>query len=235
MKWQEGWWFIQVLGTSEEELKPWVLYNENGNRAEIAAQTAGNEDEIRNENGRLLLEPDDNERSMIYQVLVGVEPSRMQLFPTFGRNENPIGLETAVEPGQDEQWVTGYDSPYNNPSSQSEVVYVNDMSPLRLEAFNPMDESDEARLSFHINKINYATVQDTDLMKAMLQNQIPSSKHMMGLGATERDQLQAPEWVMDVFGDNIMETSEILNEGDTSQVTGDITQVSDTMLQQGGT
>lgn len=216
LKWVEGWWFIQVLGSSDEELKPWILLNENGNNGPIAAGTAGDRDDFQDERDRLLLEPNDNERGLVHQLLFGVEPSRMQLFPEFGREQN-LGLEENIAPGEDEMWITGFDSPYNNPSIQSEIFYVNDMAPLRIQAFNPMDTADEARLSIHVNRLHYATVTDVNLMKAMLQGQVRSHKHMMGLGAVERDQLQAPEWLIGAFGEHIKETRVILSEGDTTQ------------------
>lgn len=221
LHWDEGWWFLQVIGTSELEMKPWILLNENGNRAAIAANTSGNEDQIQDSNARNLLEPNDSERNLVYQILIGVAPSRMQLFPLFGRDQN-LGMEDSITPGEDELWLMGFDSPYNNPSQQSEVFYVNDMTQLKLQAFNPMPESKEARVSFHINKLRYATVTDVNMMKAFLQSQIPSHKHMMGLGAQNRHQLQAPEWLTDTFGENIKTTAEILEEGDTSKARGGV-------------
>lgn len=215
LHWDGGWWFVQVLGTSQLELKPWILLNENDNRAAISANTAGNQDEIQDSSSRRLLEPNDSERNLIWQILVGASPSRMQIFPLFGRDQN-LGLENSIATGEDEYWITGFDSPYNNPSPQSEVLYVNDMKSLKLQAFNPMDEAQEARLSFHINKVRYATVTDIDMMKAMLQGQIPASKHMMGLGAQDRHQLKPPEWLKDTFGEHIHTSEEIMNQGDSS-------------------
>lgn len=211
-----GWWFQQVLGTSKLELKPWILLNENNNRAAIAANTAGSKDEIQDSSGRRLLEPNSDERNLVYQILAGVAPSRMQLFPFFGRDQN-LGLENSIAVGEDESWITGFDSPYNNPTRQSEVFYINDMSRLKLQAYNPMDEAKEARVSFFINKIRYATVTDIDMMKAMLQGSVPAHMHMMGLGAQDRHQLSPPEWLEDVFGEHIHTTEEILKEGDASR------------------
>ena len=221
LKWDEGWWFLQILGTSVEELKPWVLLNENGNRAEIAATTAGNQDEIRDENNRLQLEPNDDERGLVFQILTGINPSRAVIVPEFGREQN-LGLEQNIQPGDDEMWLQGFDSPYNNPSEQSEIIYVNDMAPLRLTGYNPMDEATEIELSFFVNKLHYATVTDVNMMKGMLQNQITSKKHMMGLGPVRQDQLSIPEWLESAFGEHITPTDQILDQGDTSQITGDI-------------
>jgi len=209
---------LQVLGTSQLELKPWILLNGSGNRAAISAQSSGNLDEIQDNTSRKLLEPNDSERNLIFQILVGVEPSRMQLFPFFGRDQN-LGLEDAIAPGEDELWINGFDSPYNNPSQQSEVLYVNDMERFKLQAYNPMDEADEARVSFHINKVRYATITDVNMMKAILQGQVPSHKHMMGLGTQDRYQLKVPEWLNDTFGEHIRTTEEILSRGDASQAT----------------
>lgn len=216
LHWDEGWWFLQVLGSSKLELKPWILLNNEGNRTTIPANTSGNQDEIQDSNSRRLLEPNKSERNLVHQILVGVSPSRMQVLPFFGRDQN-LGLETSAQLGEDELWLTGFDSPYNNPSEQSEVFYVNDMTALKLQAFNPMDEAQEARVSFFINKVRYATVTDVNMMKAMLQGQVPSRKHMMGLGAQNRHQLKTPEWLDDTFGEHILTTEQILREGDTSK------------------
>lgn len=198
------------------ELKPWILLNNEGNRVNIPATTAGNQDEIRDSQGRRLIEPNESERNLVFQIFAGVAPSRMQIVPLFGRDQN-LGLEASISAGDDELWLTGFDSPYNDPSMQSELFYVNDMERLKLQAYNPMNEAAQARLSFHINKIRYATVTDVNLMKAMLQNQVPSKKYMMGLGAQDRHQLQTPEWLDDTFGENILTTQEILTQGDTTQ------------------
>lgn len=216
LKFDGGWWFINALGTSQVELKPWILLNENGNRASIASATAGNEDQIQDSNARNLLEPNDSERSLVYQVLTGVAPSRMQLFPLFGRDQN-LGLEQSISTAGDTTWITGFDSPYNNPSEQSEVFYINDMENFKLQAFNPMGEAKEARASFLVNQIRYGTVTDINLMKAMLQNQVRSRKHMMGLGPDDRHQLKPPDWLKEAFGDHIHTEQEILSEGDTTQ------------------
>lgn len=197
------------------ELKPWILLNENDTRAAISATTSGSKDEIQDSNSRRLLEPNKSERNLVFQVLAGVAPSRMQIYPFFGRDQN-LGLENSIAPGEDEFWVTGFDSPYNNPTRQSEMFYVNDMARLKLQAYNPMDEAKEARLSFYVNKVRYATVTDINTMKAMLQGQIPSHQHMMGLGSQDRYQLKPPEWLEDTFGEHIYTTQEILQQGDTS-------------------
>jgi len=233
LKFDDGWWFIQVLNTSVIELKPWQLLNENGNRAEIAADTTGNEDKILDENSRELLEPDDDERDLIHQVLTGIAPSRMRLIPSFGRNQN-LGLETSLEGGSDESWVNGFDSPYNSPTQQSELFVINNQPDLKLQAYNPMSEPKAAKLSFFINKLKYATVTDMDMMKAMLQNQITSRKHPMGLGAVGKNQMDTPQWVRRAFGEHIHETEEILREGDSSNASGDVTFDDAVDLQNGG-
>lgn len=233
LKFDEGWWFTQVLSTSQLELKPWQLLNDSDNRAEIPANTAGNPDTIVDENNRKLLEPNDDERSLIFQIRTGIAPSRIQLFPQFGREQN-LGLENSITPGEDEIWVSGYDSPYNDATEQGEVFYINNMAPLRLVAFNPNDEPLPAKASFLVNKVHYATVTDINLMKAMLQNQVTAKKHPAGLGATDTDQLDLPEWVSRAFGEHIYETEEILAEGDTSQIDNQLDVRDDVQLQRRG-
>lgn len=224
LKFDEGWWFVQVLGTAFQEVKPWTLLNESGDRDVIASDDVGERDEFRDSQGRLLLEPNDSERGTINQLLFGVAPSRVQLFPYFGRNQN-VGLEDSIQPGENEVWVDGFSSPYNNPSRQSEVYYINDMSRLKISAYNPMDEPVEAKVSIAVNKIQYATVSDVNVMKAMLQNQIPVHKHMMGLGVTSANQLKMPSWLRSSFGEHIKDTEEILDEGDTSQASNTVQQL----------
>lgn len=214
LKFEEGWWFTQAISTSIQELKPWILLNENGNRAEIAAQTEGNLDEVKDAQGRRLVEPNDDERNLIFQLMFGVSPSRMQIYPRFGRDQN-LGLEENMGPGLDEHWITGYDSPYNNPSEQSEVFYINDMDRLKLQAYNPMDEPEEARLSIFVNKLQYGTVKDVNTMNAILNGSITTKRHIMGLGVPERHQIKAPSWVNRNFGEHIMSTNEIIEQSDS--------------------
>lgn len=211
LKFDEGWLFIQVVGTEYVEMKPYILQNENEVRGEIAAQTAGvKEEEVIDEFDSNVLEPDSDERNTINQILFGVAPSRMQVFTLFGRDRN-VALQDYDEPEDPAAFVNGFDSPYNNPSPQTEIFYTESQAPLRFQAFNPTDTPLEARLSFHVNKLRYTVVTDKGLMKAMLQGQQPASFHMMGLGVQNRDQSGVPSWMTEAFGEHIYTTSEILN------------------------
>lgn len=211
LKFDEGWWFVQVVGKEYNEVKPWILQNQDGERAEIPAQTEGAEnDEIQDVNGNNILEPADDQRNLIFQVLYGIAPSRMQVFQRYGRNR-PRAVENYDRPRDPAAYISGFDSPYDNPSDQSEVFYINSMSPLRLQAFNPMDEPMEARLSIHVNKLRYTVITDKSLMKAMLQGQVPASFGMMGGGAQDSGQVGVPSWLDSVFGEDIYSTTEILD------------------------
>lgn len=210
LKFDEGWWFIQIVGNEYVELKPFVLQNSNEERATIAADTAGvDTDQIEDSQNRLVLEPDDDERNLVYQIMYGIAPSRMQVFTLYGRDRNEA-LQDYDNPGDPAAYVNGFDSPYNNPSREAELFYVNSMSPLRLQAFNPTDEAAEARLSFHVNKLRYTTVTDQGLMKAMLQGQQPARLVMLGEGVQNRDQVGTPNWVNEAFSEHIYTTDEIL-------------------------
>jgi hypothetical protein len=211
LKFDEGWWFVQIIGTEYNEVKPWVLQNENGNRAEIGAQTASVEnDEIQDANANNILEPEESERNLIHQVLYGIAPSRMQVFQLYGRNR-PRAVQNYDRPRDPGAYISGDDSPYDNPSDQSEAFLINAMSPLRLQAFNPMDEAMEARLSFHVNKLRYTVITDRSLMKAMLQGQVTASFGMMGGGAQDSSQVGVPSWLDNAFGEDIYSTREILD------------------------
>lgn len=211
LQFNEGWWFIQVVGTETVELKPYVLKNENGNQAALAPGESGIEsEEIKDDNGNRVLEPKDDNRNTVHQVLYGIDPSRMQTFHLFGRDRN-VSLQDYDRPGDPAPSITGYDTPYNNPSRDSEVFYVNSMAPLRIQAHNPMDEESEARLSFHVNKIHYTTITDTGLMKAMLQGQQPARLTQIGGGVQARDRVSIPNWVTEAFGSHIRTTEEILS------------------------
>lgn len=211
LKFEDGWWFNQVLETEYIELKPWILLNENENRDVIAAQTAGSQDdEFKDTLERRHILPDDQQQNLIYQVRFGVAPSRMQIYPIFGRDRAP-NLTANSEPGEPEVPFTGYDSPYNDPQNQAEVFTVNEQEFPSLQAYNPMSEDKEARVSVHVNKIKYGTVEDMGVMKAIIQGQQPAKLHQVGLGARKRDQLSAPSWLQNTFGEYIKSTEEILN------------------------
>lgn len=210
LKFDGGWLFIQAVGNNVDDFKPVVLQNENGNRAAIAPGTAAVEtDEVLDSNGRNVLEPDDNDRNVVHQILFGIKPSRMQVFKLYGRERNEA-LQDYDEPGDPAPIVNGFDTPYNNPSPESELWYVNDMEPLRLQAFNPMSEAKEATLSFHVNKVRYQVVTDRNLQKAMLQRQTPAKLVNLGGGVQDRDQVDIPEWVSQAFGEHVYSTTEVL-------------------------
>jgi hypothetical protein len=220
LKFEEGWFFIHVLETEFTELKPWILLNENGNRDVIAADTAGStDDEIVDEVERHLVTPRDNEQNLVFQLLVGVSPSRMRVYPLFGRDRAP-NLTGGAEPGSPQLAFDGYDSPYNNPSTQAEFFNVNGIDQLQLQAFNPMNEPSEARLSFHVNKMKYAVIDDIGVMADFIQGRKTFRDHSMGLGAQSTDQVRAPGWLMDKFGDAVMTTKEILEEAESSGQNG---------------
>lgn len=220
IKYAEGWWFNQILETEFIELKPWILLNENENRDVIAANTAGSEDdEIRDTLDRNYILPDDQEQNLIFQIQFGVAPSRMQIYPFFGRDRSP-NLEGNAEPGEPQVPLTGFDSPYNNPSEQSEIFTINQQEFPSLQAYNPMQTAEEARVSFHVNKMKYATIEDKGVMKAILQGNQPAKLHSAGLGAQRRDQLSVPSWLNDHFGENIHSTEEILNANEDSNGNG---------------
>lgn len=212
LKLDDGWFFYQVIGTEYVELKPYILLNENGNRSAIAAETAGSDqEEIDDTFDNKLVEPDDDERNSLFQILYGVAPSRMQVYLLFGRDRT-VSLQDYDSPGEPAAYVNGFDSPYNNPSPQSELFYINDMSPLRVQAYNPMPVAEEARVSFHVNKMRYVAVTDKGLMKAMLQGQQPANLAMAGLGIQNSDQTGVPTWLNEAFGEHIHTTQEILDE-----------------------
>lgn len=225
LQFDDEWWFVQIVGTEYEEVKPWILVNENGNRDVLAPNTAAVDNQnITDTNENLILEPDDQDRNIIHQILFGVAPSRMQVFRLFGRERNNA-VQDYDEPGDPAAYVTGFDSPYDNPSPQTEIMYINSMAPLRLQAYNPTDTELEARVSFHINRLKYVTITDKALMKSMLQGQQPAHFSMMGLGVQDNDQVGVPTWLNEAFGEHLYTTQEILShEGNSS---GDGTDIAD--------
>lgn len=209
LEFEQGWFFINVIQTEQIDLKPYILLNENENRAEIAPQTAGSPDDgIRDSVGRILTTPEDSEQNLIFQLLVGIAPSRMQVFPIYGRDRRP-NLTGGAQPGEAQVPLDGFDTPYNNPSLEGEFFTMNDMEELQLQPYNPTDEPLEARLSFHVNKFRYTVVEDVNLMRAFLDGQVNFRDHSMGLGAQTTDQIRAPGWLIERFGDVIMTTREI--------------------------
>lgn len=215
LKFDDGWWFIQTIGREYNEVKPVTLLNEDEDRDEIAPGTEGvTTDEIEDSQDRNILEPSSSQRNLVFQVLYGIAPSRFQVFELYGRERNNA-VQDFDSPGDPAAYITGFDSPYNNPSRESELFTINSMAPLRLQAFNPTDTAAEAKLSFHVNKLRYTTVTDKDLMKAMLQGQQPARLQMMGGGAQNKDQIGIPTWVDEAFGEHIYTTKEILSNGNS--------------------
>lgn len=220
IKFSEGWFFFHVAETEYIELKPYVLSNENDVSGEIAPSTAGSEDSIIEDTlNRRLAEPGDDEKNLLFQVLVGIAPSRMQLYPMFGRDRSP-NLEGGAEPGDPQTPITGYDSPYNNPAEYFQFLTFNDQSKLNLQAFNPMRESAEARISVHVNKMKYLAVEDDDLMAGFIQGQVPFKDFSTAMAAQNNDQARVPEWMNSRFGDLIKSTQQILEDVEEEEEEG---------------
>ena len=221
LKFNEGWWFIQAIGTEYNEVKPWTLQNENGNRSAVGSEQSGldNQNIVDSSGSDRILEPNDEDRNTVFQIYYGIAPSRMQVFTLFGRDRNKA-IEDYDAPGEVGVYFSGDDSPYNNPSPQTEVFYVNSMAPLRLQPYNPMDEAMEARVSFHVNKIRYTTITNEDKQKAILQGQEPAKLVNAGLGIQDSDQVSVPSWLQEAFGEHIRTTKRILDSGESQGVSG---------------
>lgn len=210
LKFSEGWWMFNVIGTEYNELKPVTLLNENDNRDVIGAQTSGSDnDQIRDPTGDRLLVPADDERNLVYHVMYGINPSRMQVFEQWGRDRNRA-IEDYDAPGEPAPIVNGFDSPYNNPTKEAEFVTVNNLNPPKLQAYNPTDTALEANLSFHVTKLRYAVIDDMDVKKAIMQGQMNADKYMMGGGVQDSNQVRPPQWLTENFGDTIHTTRQIL-------------------------
>lgn len=213
LKFEQGWAFMHVLETETIDLKPWILLNEEEEREAIPPGEAGSrDDEIRDEVNRRLVSPRDSNKNQVFQIQVGIGEDRMQLYPTFGRDRAP-NLTGGAEPGSPQVPVTGYDSPYNDPSKRGEFFKLNNLEDLALQAYNPTSEPLEARISVSVNKFTYAVLEDIDMMRGFLQGQIPWKSHTVGLGVRTNDQLKAPGWFMQRFGDEVLTTTEILESG----------------------
>lgn len=220
LKFQQGYFFVRIIGREYVEAKPFVLRNENGNRAELAAGEVGvDNDQIQDQNGNTLLRPNEDEKNLIFHQMYGVSPSRAQVFEIFGRNRNN-NLQDFDAPGEIAAYTAGYDSPYNNPTRESEMFTVAEQTRPKLQAYNPTSEAITARASFHVEKLRYSVIEDEDTQKAMLQGNIPSRIAAVGGGVQDNGQVRAPEWLTDLFGDSVRTASEILTTEGSSNGTG---------------
>lgn len=211
LKFSDGWFFAHILETEYLELRPWIPYNENGERAELAPGEAGvpQDNEIRDLSDREIITPRENERELMFQTFMGISPSRLQVFPYFGRNGRP-NLVGGSEPGKNQVAIDGYDSPYNNPTRQSEVITLNNMADLSIQPYNPTSQPVDPRLSFHINKFKFAAIENVELMKSFIEGQVNFRDNVVGIGARSSEQEPTPGWLQKNFGDIIYTTEEIL-------------------------
>lgn len=211
LKFSDGWFFAHVLDTEYIELKPWILYNQDGERGELEPGEVGlpKDNEVEDLSERDLIVPRENERDLMYQVFMGVSPSRLRVFPYYGRNNRP-NLVGGAEPENAQTPLTGYDTPYNAPTRQSEFFTLNDIPDLSFQPHNPTSEAVEPRVSFHVNKFRYAAIEDEQLMKSFIQGQTNFRDHSIGLGARQNEQEPAPGWLKSRFSDVILTTEEIM-------------------------
>lgn len=219
LKFEEGYLGLQVIGAQFLELKSYTLKNSNGDREELAGGELGTSENIVSflNSNEQILEPEDSSRDTAYQIQLGISPSRMELYPRFGRQRTIGSGGQDAAPGNSLTPFTGEDSPYNNPSEQTEIFYVNDMEPLKLQPYNPTSEPLEANISVHINKLHYGVIRNPVVLRGMLQGQTPARLAEVGLGEKRRDQLEAPSWVLNSFGENLYSAVDLINSDfDTS-------------------
>ncbi len=121
------------------------------------------------------------DKSKIYQLFVGVSPAALRIVKEMPAStaQNTLELDRWAANKMEFGWIDGFESPFLNPSQQSEIVIVPSID-FALGYANPLPFNVDPLLMFYVNHIQVAVVEDVNLVAAMLAGKVPVSIRTIG-------------------------------------------------------
>jgi len=194
LKFSEGYHFMKILAKEWTFLKYNLYYDTS--TTTLATQTttsAWNDLQVSSSDARNQLSPEDSRRDQIYQLFYGTSPSCAEIYSQYvSRMDRHSLIGTRAVPG-DVGYITGEQSPYNDPSVKTEMFTMNQLTPA-FKAYNPSDYTITVNMGFHIMKYTYEPVKDTRIIKEFMNNQRRVRLETMG-GIDQGRILSAPSWL----------------------------------------
>lgn len=198
----EGIWFVKLIRKQQRTVYKDYWFN-NG-VAISAGSTSGWETPTDTE-GRYYLEPQDED--IIYQYFIGITPSTGRIYLQYPRREDRMNLISVRDiPGNIGYW-DGEDSPYRDPSPETEMWNVHDLYP-HFNAENPAatGKSQKIGAAFYITPFSYKVIKDIEKIKKFLRGEKRSTIRTMG----DPDKpVSAPAWLLDDYQQYMVKPEEV--------------------------
>jgi len=197
----EGYWVVRLVRKQQRTV--YRDYAFNSGSAISAGSTSGWETPTDSE-GRYYLEPQTDD--IIYQFFIGISPSIARLYLAYPKRQDRMSLIAPRDvPGNIGYW-SGEDSPYNDPSPETELWTVKDLVPY-FNAENPgvTGTSLKVYANFFITPFTYKVVREKALIKKFIDGERRCS--MITMGDPEKP-ISAPAWLKEDYGDFLVEVEE---------------------------
>ena len=198
---EEGYWVIRLVRKQQRTIYRDYAFND-GNP--IASGDVSNWETPTDTEGRYYLEPQD--QSIVYQFFVGISPSIAHLYLAYPKRQDRMSLITPRDvPGNIGYW-SGEDTPYNDPSPETEMWAVKDLVPYFV-AENPAITGKDLNIyaNFFITPFSYKVVRDINLIKQFINGE--KRCRMITMGDPEKP-ISAPAWLKEQYGNFIVKVEE---------------------------
>jgi hypothetical protein len=208
--WNEGYFFFKTVRKETTNLSNWcpVAATQTASARNLAVDgTTGWVTPI-DQQSRNYLEP--QKEGVIYQFFFGVSPSTARVFYSFPLRTDRGSITTDREvPSStaDVGYFDGFDSPYENPSSETEMWSVKDKVPF----FNLNNPGINAKpqtinLNFYLNMYSYYPITNTQTARDIIEGK--RKAHIYTMGDPE-DPASAPSWLLRRFKQYMLKPEEV--------------------------
>ena len=198
----EGYWFVRLVRKQQKTVYKPYWFNDG---SEISAGSTSGWETPTDTEGRYYLEPQDED--IIHQIFMGITPSTGKVYLAYPKRVDRMNLITPRPiPGNIGYW-DGEDTPYRNPSPETELWTVKDLVPY-FNAENPgiTGKAQKIGASFYITPFSYKVVKDIDLIKKFIRGEKRATIRTMG----DPDQpISAPAWLLEDYKDFMVEPEEV--------------------------
>lgn len=198
---EEGYWFIQ-LKRKQRRTKYAPFWFNSGTA--IAVDSTSDFETPTDSEGRYYFEP--QEKDIIYQCFVGITPTSGKLYLSYPKRVDRMSLISVRDIPGDEGYWDGEDTPYRDPSPETELWTLEDIVPyFNAENNGVTGESTKIGMSFYITPYSYKVVQNREKIQRFIDGKDRSTIRTMG----DPDQpISAPAWLLRDFGDYMIDVEE---------------------------
>lgn len=122
-----------------------------------------------------------DDKSKMYQLFMGISPAALRVVKEMPAStaQNTLELDRWAANKMEFGWIDGFESPFLNPSPQSEIDIVPNID-FALGYANPIPFNVDPLLMFYVNHLQVAVVEDVNLVAAMLAGKVPVSIRTIG-------------------------------------------------------